>query len=322
MRLPEVCFGTFGIKSKEILDCALQNDIRFFDTAENYEYAEIFLGEAVKDIRNSVIIATKISPEHTVSRYAIEEAINGSLTRLGTDYIDIYQVHWSHPMHDDAVIISTLRDAVQAGKIRKIGLCNHSLTQNMKYSKYLGDDFISTQDEFNLIDNTSLSQALPYKQFLAYSILKHKAMSLRVHSCIRKLSKDYGLTYSQVQLSWVASQHNCIPIFTSSNPDHIKENLATFSASTCNIHADDLLALSDIARTRVEWLDTSLITPFADTQTYCPTPDELATAISNAVRMKPIKVIRDGKKFNVVEGKARFLAYAHFGQVPAIILGE
>ena len=337
MILPKICFGTYGIgedltdynmylKYKNALECALLEGIRFFDTAENYAegHAEELLGVVVKSMRQDVIIATKIAPEHTISRWAIESSIARSLKRLDTDYIDIYQIHWPHPMHDTNVIISTLRDAIKAGKIRKVGLCNHSLSQQAVYGQYLGNDLISIQDEFNLVDNTSASQMLPGKYLLAYSTLKHTKVSSKVYKFVNALMKKYKLTDHQIILSWVASFNKCIPVFTSLDVDHIKENLAIFNASTPRLEDDDITTLSALSKTHDVWLDTSLMTRFDVDQTYCPSPVDLEISIRNAERLKPIKVSRNLEgTYTVVEGKVRFLAYKNTsGMVPAIILGE
>lgn len=326
MILPKVCFGTFGIeKSPSILVNVLEEGIRFFDTAENYDDGQVerFLGIAVKNIRDNVIIATKISPENLLTKESIAESIEGSLKRLGTDYIDIYQIHWPHPMSNIEVIVESFQNALKAGKIRSIGVCNHSLSQSMCLDKYLGDDFISIQNEFNLIDNISRGQIIEHKYFLAYSILKHKVISSNIHNFVRSLRKKYGFTYSQVILSWIASFNKCVPIFTSLNKEHIKENLSIFNASTSKLEDSDITTLNLISATKEQWLDTSLIRPLISNQTFCPSPEELVVSISKGERLKPIKVLKnDDNTYTVVEGKVRYLAYKKSGIVPAIILGE
>lgn len=105
---------------------ALDKGITFFDTAEGYNddsHSEEVLGRALSGRRSEAQIATKISPPHLVPDQ-VEETCDASLKRLGTDYIDLYQIHW--PNHDIAVedsmaALIKLRDA---GKIRSIGACN------------------------------------------------------------------------------------------------------------------------------------------------------------------------------------------------------
>lgn len=104
---------------------ALDAGINFFDTAEGYGdgYSEAMLGRALKGRRGEAIIASKVSAKN-LAPDAIRAACEGSLKRLGTDCIDLYQVHWpsrSAPFEDT---MATLLDLKDAGKIRVIGVSN------------------------------------------------------------------------------------------------------------------------------------------------------------------------------------------------------
>jgi aryl-alcohol dehydrogenase-like predicted oxidoreductase len=151
---------TFGSQADEkmslrILDQCLDRGINFYDTAENYPVppdtkwvgrTEEIVGRwlATKD-RDSIILATKVSgPSHgwiksaqragmtAMDRHNITRAIEASLKRLGTDYIDLYQTHW--PDHGTSYdeTIETLDELVRAGKVRIIGCSNESSWGLMK----------------------------------------------------------------------------------------------------------------------------------------------------------------------------------------------
>ncbi len=157
-----ICMGTmtFGSQADEatafrILDASVDAGINFFDTAENYpvppkpEWAgvtEEIVGRWLKTRRrDALIIATKVSgPSHgwlkssqragmtALDRHNIVRAIEASLTRLGTDYIDLYQTHWPDhgARYEDAM--RALDDLVQAGKVRVIGCSNETAWGLMK----------------------------------------------------------------------------------------------------------------------------------------------------------------------------------------------
>lgn len=105
---------------------ALDAGITTFDTAEGYNddfHSEEVLGEALKDRRSEAVIATKISGSHLAGS-EVEAACDASLKRLGTDVIDLYQIHW--PNHDVPVdeTYRALDALVQKGKVRALGVCN------------------------------------------------------------------------------------------------------------------------------------------------------------------------------------------------------
>jgi myo-inositol catabolism protein IolS len=105
---------------------ALDKGITFFDTAEGYNddsHSEEVLGRALVGRRSEAVIATKISAPHLMPDL-VEETCDASLSRMQTDYIDLYQIHW--PNHDIAVedSIAELIKLRDSGKIRSIGVCN------------------------------------------------------------------------------------------------------------------------------------------------------------------------------------------------------
>ena len=167
----KICMGTmtFGSGADEatslrIMDRSLDAGINFFDTAENYpvppkeEWAgvtEEIVGKWLKTKRrDEVIIATKVcGPSHgwlkasqragmtALDRHNITHAIEASLKRLGTDYVDLYQTHW--PDHGVAYdeTLETLDELIRAGKVRIIGCSNETtwgLTKSLATSERLG----------------------------------------------------------------------------------------------------------------------------------------------------------------------------------------
>jgi aryl-alcohol dehydrogenase-like predicted oxidoreductase len=158
----DICMGTmtFGAQADEkmshrILDMSLEAGINFYDTAENYpvppkeEWAgrtEEIVGRWMKTKRrDELIIATKVcGPSHgwikgsqragmtALDRHNIVRAVEDSLTRMGTDYIDLYQTHWPDhgARYEDA--LRALDDLVESGKVRIIGCSNETSWGLMK----------------------------------------------------------------------------------------------------------------------------------------------------------------------------------------------
>jgi len=180
----DICMGTmtFGTQVDEktslrILDHAFDAGINFFDTAENYPVPPdpSYVGEterivgkwlATKD-RDSVILATKVAgPSHgwlaaavragmtTLDRHNITRAIEASLERLGTDYVDLYQTHW--PDHDGPYdeMMEALDELIVAGKVRVIGCSNETswgLMKSLETSRRLHvAEYQTIQNNFSL----------------------------------------------------------------------------------------------------------------------------------------------------------------------------
>ena len=180
----EICMGTmtFGGQADEatslrILDRSLDAGINFFDAAENYpvppkeEWAgrtEEIIGKWLKTKnRDAVIIATKVcGPSHgwikgaqragmtALDRHNITRAVEASLKRLGTDYIDLYQTHWPDHGTPYDETMETLDDLVREGKVRIIGCSNETswgLMKSLAASDRLGVARYSTiQNNFSL----------------------------------------------------------------------------------------------------------------------------------------------------------------------------
>src|ERR1700710_162722 len=128
------CFKAWGAsdvaEATRLVDICLEAGLTMFDSADIYSngMAEDILGQAIKGRRDKVLISTKgtfragSGPNDVgSSRFHLIRAVEASLRRLGTDYIDLYQLHGFDAMTPVEEVLSTLDDLVRAGKIRYIG---------------------------------------------------------------------------------------------------------------------------------------------------------------------------------------------------------
>jgi aryl-alcohol dehydrogenase-like predicted oxidoreductase len=149
-------------RTADVVHAALDAGVCFFDTADLYGdgASEEYLGRAVRGRRADAIIATKFGhqrstfgtgarPEH------VRAALEGSLRRLGTDYVDLYQIHQPDPDTPVADTLGALDDAVRAGKVREIGCSNFSVEQLRESEAVARPNaarFVSVQNEFSLFE--------------------------------------------------------------------------------------------------------------------------------------------------------------------------
>lgn len=136
LRFSEVgvgCYSLAGVYGRKDLDefarmirRAYELGVTFFDTADAYGDAESILGRVVRDFRGAIHIATKVGvvsgASMDLSPARVKRACEESLTRLGTDYIDLYQVHFDDPKTPVEDVVGALEDLVASGKIRHYGV--------------------------------------------------------------------------------------------------------------------------------------------------------------------------------------------------------
>ena len=162
-------------QTKNVVDAAVDHGITFFDTADVYGgggKSESYLGKALGKNRSKVIIATKFGNPMGVSvfdrggsRRYILKAVEASLTRLGTDYIDLYQIHNPDPNTPIEETLKTMDDLVRQGKVRYVGCSNFSgwqLVESHWISQTAGlDPFISAQNRYSLLSRGIEADLLP-----------------------------------------------------------------------------------------------------------------------------------------------------------------
>ena len=200
IKVSKICLGTmtFGNQnsvqeSEEQMNYALENGVNFFDTAElypvpasaeRYALTEVIIGNWIKkrSVRDQIVLATKIAgpgdyTKHIrttgFSKKSLYDAVDGSLKRLKTDYIDLYQLHWPerktntfgqrgfryNEMEDWSYnfqeILFTLKKIIDSGKIKHVGLSNENPWGLMKFlelSKNNLPKMITIQNPYSLLN--------------------------------------------------------------------------------------------------------------------------------------------------------------------------
>jgi len=247
-KIPSIGLGTWGLggysrsssandeKEIELIRYAAEKGLTFIDTAEMYGagHAEELVGQAVKDIRSKVFMATKVSPEHL--RYDdVIKACERSLKRLQTSYIDLYQIHWPNPRIPLRETIKALERLAEEGKIRYIGVSNFSV-ELLKEAISLTSkhDIVSNQVEYSLLSREIEKDLLDFAKnnkitIIAYSPLARGAIfSGEYAEKLRKICEKYNKTISQVALNWLISKENVVAIPKTSKKERIDEFLGAY----------------------------------------------------------------------------------------------
>lgn len=263
--------------SRPLFRQAFEAGINFFDTANIYSdgTSEEFLGRAIREFsrREDVVIATKLNgpmrkdPNAAgLSRKAVMTEIDASLKRLGTDHVDLYQIHrfdYTTPIEET---LEALHDVVKAGKARYIGASSMYAYQFCK-ALYLADlhgwtRFVSMQNHYNLLYREEeremlrlcreegvgvipwsplargrLTRDFDEKTFRTetdqYGKSLHKGLGeadRRVVDAVAAVAAARGVPRAQVALAWVASRPGVTaPIVGASKPAHLQDAVAALS---------------------------------------------------------------------------------------------
>src|SRR6266511_103282 len=154
--------------TREVVDAALDAGVSFFDTAESYRggQSEAFLGHALRGRRERVVLATKFGGGGRVgngkgSREEIRRALEGSLERLQTDYVDLYQHHQEDPETPLAETIGALDDLVREGKIRAYGTSNYSPERIEEAATLAQEPYVSEQSQYSWLARDAERDLLP-----------------------------------------------------------------------------------------------------------------------------------------------------------------
>ncbi|MBN2110547.1 MAG: aldo/keto reductase [Methanosarcinaceae archaeon] len=264
-----------GYHSKEAgrqtIDRALEHGINLIDTSPVYGNgrAEEIIGETLKKYgREEIVISSKTglekTRETTVRNSSPEfmlKDIEGSLRRLRTDYIDIYQIHWPDPLQSMEETARTMRSFQEEGKIRAIGISNFDLRQMEDFSETLKPN--TCQCPYNIFESKVESDILPYCQdneivFLAYRSLcqglltgKMKADAdftdhpvkradpkfqlpryrqyLEAVSGIDSFSKEmHSRGILDLAIQWILGHDNTIALWGAWKPEHIESADSVF----------------------------------------------------------------------------------------------
>ena len=156
--------------SRAVVEAALDAGITFFDTAERYAdgISEQYLGKALNGRREQVVIATKFGGHRgtqTGTASFINAAIDGSLKRLGTDYVDLYFYHRPDRITPISETLHALGDLVRSGKVRHVGCSNFDarmLREADDAARASGTArFVAVQNEYNLLHRAAEEDVLP-----------------------------------------------------------------------------------------------------------------------------------------------------------------
>jgi aryl-alcohol dehydrogenase-like predicted oxidoreductase len=282
--------GIDDAESTTAIKAAYDAGITTFDTAAVYGdgHSEKIVGNALLDVRDSVVIATKVFSNHLKYQQVID-ACHRSLKNLNTDYIDLFQIHWppgsfgAKPVPLEETM-GALNDLKAQDKIRAIGVSNFSRSQMEDAAKY--GEIDSLQPPYSLFWRKVETDALPYCfenniTVLAYSSMAQGLLTgkfgpdhqfakgdhrfrnklfqpenyARVQAALeelRPIADANNITLGQLALAWMISRPGICAIAGARNAEQVVQNAA---AANVQLFEQDLSAVDEIGKTVTDPLD-------------------------------------------------------------------
>jgi len=229
------------------LRTGIENGLTLIDTAEMYGdgAAEELVSEAIAGQRDSIYLVSKVVPSHATRRGTVE-ACQASLRRLGTDYLDMYLLHWRGrvPL---AETVAGFEELVQAGLIRSWGVSNFDTDDLDQLASVPGGARAQTdQVLYNLARRGPEYDLLPRCRqagipLMAYSPVDHGR--LLEHPTVRDMAGAKEVTPAQLALAWVLRLPDVFAIVKASTPARVAENRAAIEIS---FSTDELKQLDQI----------------------------------------------------------------------------
>jgi len=234
--IPEIGLGTWRYRGGvEPLQKGIELGATLIDTAEGYG-TERIVGKAVEEMRECVFIATKVSGRR-LGYDDVLRAAEGSLSELGTDYIDLFQVHWPNSSYPMKETMHAMEALVTRGMVRFIGVSNFDLDDLREAEGALRHTpIVSNQVLYNLNERGIEKDLLPYClenriTILAYTPLDDGNLASRPRfmppkriRVLEDISRETGRTTAQVALNWCTSRENVVAIPKSDSVERTIEN--------------------------------------------------------------------------------------------------
>jgi len=232
--IPEIGLGTWSyFGGIEPLRAGLDAGALFIDTAESYGSEEV-VGQAIREMRDQVFLATKVSPGHY--RYNdVLRAAEGSLRRLNVDCIDLYQLHAPNLLVPLAETLAAMEKLVDDGKVRFIGVSNFS-ARGLKRAQHLlrKHQIAANQVRYNLVDRSIEAGLLAHCQahkitVIAYTPLERgipRLLAADTRGILNSLAAELSKSPAQIALNWCLCQERVVAIPKSNSTTHTVENCA------------------------------------------------------------------------------------------------
>ena len=221
---------------EDALRTGLSLGMTLIDTSGNYGHgrSEELISHVLPGNRDRIFLVSKVEPEETAGD-GIARACAASLSRLGTDYLDLYLLHQPMPSAQFAHVVAEFEKLRAAGKIRSWGVSNISVGQMEDLLRVPdGKRCATNQVEYSLRDRSIEADLVPWCKQHSMPIMAYSPLGGDRHLLVRdrtlaQIGAAHGCSAAAVALAWVIRSGSVIAIPESGSPEHVKENAVALS---------------------------------------------------------------------------------------------
>jgi diketogulonate reductase-like aldo/keto reductase len=232
---------------EEALRAGLSLGMTLIDTAELYGNgrSEKLIGRVIAGQRDRIFLVSKVWPSHA-TKNGIPRACEASLARLGTDYLDLYLLHWPNGVADVPAVVTAFESLRSAGKIRAWGVSNFKIKDmEALFRAPRGDRCATNQVLYNIENRDIERDLLPWCEqegmpVMAYSPLGGPGATLLRDPTLARIGAAHGCSAAAIALAWAIRGGNVIAIPESGAAAHVKENAIALSLT---LTPEDIRAL-------------------------------------------------------------------------------
>lgn len=255
--IPAIGLGTWPLKGETCIrsvHAALEAGCRHVDSAAAYHNEEA-VGEAIRSQpvpRADIFVTTKVWYSDCADG-PLQKSAEASLKRLGLDQVDLLLIHWPNPERPIDEQVRALCDARRRGLARHIGVSNFPVGHLERALHAADEPLVANQVEYHpYLDQSALLTACRRHglALIAYVPLAHGEVT--TDPVVKEVARARGRTAAQVALRWLVQQPNVAAIPGSSNPEHVRANMAVEEFALTD---DEMARISALARPDGRLLD-------------------------------------------------------------------
>ena len=229
--IPVIAYGTWDIAEENVgknVEIALETGYNHIDTAEGY-HNEAGIGEVLKDYdRDELFITSKVLPSN-LNYESVIKACKRSLEKLGTDYLDLYLIHWPNPAISLRETLQAMKYLVDEGLVKNIGVSNFSVYQLKAALKITQVPITVNQVEFHpWLYQKELLEVCEENDVVLEASAPLARTEVLKDETILELADKYDRSPAQIVLKWEL-QKGIVPLPKSKSREHIIENLELFN---------------------------------------------------------------------------------------------
>lgn len=246
--IPAIGLGTFELEpdvAKQMVEHALKVGYRHIDTAQMYKNEQA-VGRGIQNAgvaREDIFLTTKIWTDHFTDG-DLQQSVQDSLDKLGTDYVDLLLLHWPNPDVSLKETLAALNEVQEKGMARHIGISNFTKALIQEAAETSSRPLATNQVEYHpYLNQAPVLDALSATGMALTAYCPLARGEVFNDPTLERIGKSHDKSGGQVALRWLIQQGNIVAVPRSSKPEHVASNFEVFDFELSEAEMADITAL-------------------------------------------------------------------------------